>query len=426
MAKIKSIHAFEIIDSNGYPTIEAELVLDNGLLVSTSIPSGLSVGKYEAVELRDNDPKRFNGLGVLTAVSYINDLLGPKLVGASPEKQADIDGWLIRSDGTKNKNRLGANTTLAISQLVAKAAAAASGIPLYIYLNQLYEKQYKTKIEIKRIPIPVFSIINGGKHSNNNLEFQEFQLIPSSSYSFNKSMQTCLEIFYQLKNVLEYRGANISVGNEGGFTPNLMTNADALEVIKETINQRNLRLGLDIFMGVDVAASYFFKDERYFIKDKSSPLKIDEYMDFINKLVTNYSILILEDPLNQDDWEYWNKLSKTISHEMYLAGDDLLSSNKDRLARAIKEKSCNTIVIKPNQLGTIIENLEVIDMARRNNFSYIVSQRSAETNDTFLADFSVAVQADFVKFGALSRGERVAKYNRLWRIEKEELKIVDS
>jgi enolase len=421
MAKIKSIRAYEIIDSRGHPTIEGSLTLDNGVTVTTAVPSGTSIGKHESVELRDNDIKRFDGMGVSKAVSYINDLVAPKLIGASPLKQQEIDYWLIKADGTKDRSQLGGNTMLAISQLILKAGASDQQMPLFKYVNALHTKLFKDEIKLIRVPSPIFNIINGGKHANNSLEFQEFQVIPSSSFSFSKAYQTGVELFHELKRVLQYRNANISVGEEGGFTPNFTTNLDAVEVINETITQKGLKIGLDVFLGMDIAASNFFKDDRYVIKDRPHPLKREEYIEFLQKMIASYSILILEDPLHEDDWDGWKKFAEQLKDEIYLVGDDLLTTNKDRLLKAVKEKTCTTILVKPNQIGTITETLEVIDTARKNNFNYIVSHRSGETNDTLIADFAVGVQADFVKFGAPSRGERVAKYNRLWEIERHEL-----
>ncbi|OGK10103.1 phosphopyruvate hydratase [Candidatus Roizmanbacteria bacterium RIFCSPHIGHO2_01_FULL_35_10] len=422
MAKIKKIYAYEIIDSRGYPTVEGKLILDNGISVTTSIPSGTSIGKSEALELRDKDENRFNGMGVLKSVSYINDLIGPKLIGVSPLKQEEIDMWLIKADGTKNKSKLGGNTLLTISQLLVKAAAADLNVYLFKYINSLYQSMFNSTIPLERLPDPIFNIINGGKHANNNLEFQEFQVIPSSSYSFTEAYKIGIEVYHELQKVLAYRNANISVGEEGGFAPDFPTNLDAIEIINETIAQKNLKIGLDVFLGLDVAASHFYTDGKYHIKDKAHPMKVDEYMEFINKLVTSYSILVLEDPLNEDDWSEWIKFNQKIPKNIYLVGDDLLTTNKERLERAIREKACTTVLVKPNQIGTITETLQVIDLARKNNFNYIVSHRSGETNDSFIADFAVAVQADFVKFGASARGERLAKYNRLWQIEREELK----
>lgn len=422
MANIKRIYAYEIIDSRGLPTIEGKMVLDNDREVATSIPAGTSIGKYEAVELRDSDPNRFDGMGVTQAVSYINDLIAPKLIGVSPLKQQEIDAWLVKADGTKNKSKLGANTTLTISQLSVKAAAADSGLPLFIYLNQLYEKIFKSKIKIERIPTIMFNAINGGRHANNNLDIQEFHLIPSSSFSYTKAYTIGVELFHELKKVLEHRNANISIGEEGGFAPNFPSNVDALEALTQAINQKKLKPGVDVFIGMDMAASYFYKGDRYVIRDKEHPLKTDEYLEFVNNLIKDYSILILEDPINQDDWESWKRLNQSLNREIYLVGDDLLTTNKDKLLRAIKEKACTSVMIKPNQIGTISETLEVINIAKNNNFNFVVGNRSGETNDSFIADLSVAVQADFVKFGGPTRGERVAKYNRLWQIEREELK----
>lgn len=418
MLKVKNIFAYEIIDSRGFPTIEARMTLDNGYEAITSVPSGTSIGKYEAVELRDNDRSRFDGMGVSTSVSYINELIAPKLIGVSPQKQKEIDYWLVKADGTKNKSHLGANTILAVSQLFVKAAAYELGLPVYAYVNHVYKNNFSQPITLERVPTPIFNIINGGKHANNTLEFQEFQIIPSSSFSFTKAYQIGVEFYHELKRVLIYRNANISVGEEGGFTPNLMTNADALEVLKETANRKNLKLGIDIFFGLDLAASHFYKNERYMIKDKQKPLTTQEFLDFLINLTKTYRMLIMEDPINQDDWASWSKLDEAIAQDIYLVGDDLLTTNKERLERAIKEHSCSTILIKPNQIGTIMETLEVIDIARKNNINIIVSHRSGETNDDFIADFAMGVQSDFVKFGAPSRGERVAKYNRLWQIER--------
>ncbi|MBI3366344.1 phosphopyruvate hydratase [Candidatus Roizmanbacteria bacterium] len=401
MLKIKKILAYEIIDSRGEPTIEGRLILDNGSEVTTSIPAGTSLGKYEGFELRDKDPKRFNGMGVLQAVSYINTLLGPKLIGVSPSKITDIDLWLVNADGTRNKSKLGANTCLTISQLVVKAAAKEQGVPLFRYINSLYKQIFKSEIRIKKIPTPIFNVINGGKHANNDLDFQEFQIIPTSSFTFSKALQLGVEFFHELLKVLQYRNASISVGEEGGFTPNFSTNFDALEVIKETTLQMKYQIAVDIFLGLDIAAAHFYKEDSYRIKDKTHSLKHSEYLEFILDLLKKYSPLVIEDPFGEDDWEMWGKLNSQISRETYLVGDDLIASNKERFARAVKEKSCSTILIKPNQIGTITGTMEVVDIARKNNFNYIISQRSGETNDSFIADFAVGVQSDFVKFGAL-------------------------
>lgn len=421
MSTISSIKAREIIDSRGFPTIEGKLILDNGKEVITSIPAGTSIGKYEAHELRDNDLSRFDGMGVTHAIQYINELIAPKLKGVSPTHQNEIDLWLIKADATSNKSRLGANTTLCISQLVTKAAALDQNLPLFKYVNKLYSESFKDPIKLERICTPIFNVINGGKHANNNLEFQEFQIIPSSSFAFSKAYQLGVELFHELKRILTYRNANISVGEEGGLAPNFSTNLDALEVLNETFVKKNLKVGLDIFLGIDMASSHFYKSDQYLIKDKNHPMKTGEYIEFLKHISEIYSILIIEDPLYEDDWDGWKKLNATMSEKIYLVGDDLIASNKVRLEKAIKEKACTTVLVKPNQIGTISETFEVINIARKNKFNYIVSHRSGETNDTFVADFAVGLQADFVKFGAPSRGERVEKYNRLWEIEQENL-----
>src|SRR3989344_5529632 len=421
MSKISRILAHEIIDSRGIPTIEGFLTLESGETVITSIPAGTSKGKYETAELRDNDATRFHGMGVLKAVGYINDLIAPKMKGLSVLKQFEIDQWLINADGTKNKTKLGANTILTISQLVAKAAARSQKIPLFKYINSLYNSQTGEKLNISKIPTPVFNVLNGGRHANNNLEFQEFQIIPSSSNSFEKSYRISVELFHELKRVLIYRNANISVGEEGGYAPNFSSNIDALEVLIETVNRKKLEAGVDIFLGIDIAASNFYKDQRYFLKNFQNPLSKEEYIKFLLEMDSKYPFLLIEDPIQQDDEKSWIKLSDLISDNVYVVGDDFLVTNKTRLEKAIKDMSCSAIVIKPNQIGTISETISVVQTAKKNKFVSVVSHRSGDTNDTFIADFGVGVQSEFVKFGAPSRGERVVKYNRLWNIERYEL-----
>lgn len=421
MSTIKKIFAYEIIDSRGFPTIEGKLILADGRFVTTSIPSGISVGQNEAVELRDGDENRFNGMGVLRAVSYINDLIAPKLIGVSPLKQFEVDNWLIKADGTKNKSRLGANTILTISQLFTKAGALVTSQPLFKYINSLYEKLYQEKINLEKIPTPIFTLINGGSHSNNQLDFQEFQVVPSSANQFSRAYQIGVELFHQLKKILEFRNANISVGIEGGFTPNLATNLDGLDILTETIQKAKLKIGVDVFLGLDFAANHFFAGNYYRLKDRQQNLSPEKYMDYLIKLVKDYRVLLIEDPLAENDRKNWQKLNAILSQDIYLAGDDLISTNRDLLVLAIKEKACNALVIKPNQIGTISETLEVFHLARQNNLSCIISHRSGETNDDFIADLAVGLQADFVKFGAPSRGECVAKYNRLWQIERLEM-----
>ncbi len=421
MAKIKKIVAYEIIDSRSYPTIEARMTLDNNLEVVTAVPAGTSVGKYEVREIRDGDPDRFDGMGVTLAVTLINEMIAPKLIGVNPQRQDDIDKWLVKVNAANNQ-RIGANTILTISQLALKAGAAVQGIPLFKYVNQIYKKLFKTDIRIEKVPTPIFNLINGGKHANNNLDIQEFQLIPSSRFSFANAFEMGVELFHEIERVLVYRNANISVGAEGGFAPNLSTNIDAFEVLAEAISRRNLKQGRDIFLGMDMAASHFYKEQHYTIRDKPQPLNRNDFIEFITKLLKEYSFLCIEDPLDEDDFDGWAALNKLISKNTYLIGDDLLVTNKERLQTAIKQKASNAILIKPNQIGTITQTLEVVNVAKQNDFACVVSHRSGETNDSLIADFAVGIQSEFVKFGAPSRGERVAKYNRLWQIEREELK----
>jgi len=366
---------------------------------------------------------RFFGKGVLHAVSYINDLIAPKLKGVNPCKLQEIDDWLIKADGTKNKSRLGTNTLLTISQLIAKAGAVDLQIPLFKHLNSVYSTSYKSEIVIDKVPTPIFNMINGGKHANTPMDFQEFQIIPSSSFSFGLAYQKAIELYSELKKVLEYRNATTAVGEEGGFSPNLTTNIDALEILNEAVSQVKMKVGLDMFLGIDFASSFFSKKGLYTIKDKPHSLKSEEYTTFIKFLLENYSILYMEDPFDGEDWPSWKKLNSSKSSTVYIVGDELIRMNKDRLGYAIKENSCTSFIVKPNQIGTISEVFEIVNLARTNSLTYIVAGRRSETNDDFIADLAVAIQAEFVKFGAPVRGERVAKYNRLWKIERDELKI---
>lgn len=424
MMSVKKIHAYEIIDSKGNPTVEAVMSLDTGLEVTTSVPTSSAQSKYAAVDIRDEDPKRFNALGVTKAVHIINSLIFPKLKGVSVDKQQEIDYWLKKADGTKNLSNLGANTTCIISQLFVKAGAVSKQIPLFVYINELYQKLFTASLPLDKIPTPIFNVINGGKLTNNNLAFQEFGFISSSSVSFSIAYQNAVELFSKLRSVLQYRNANISEGEQGGFTPNFTANIDALEVLNETIIQKDLKLGLDIFLGIDIGAAYFYKDDRYNLREKPHALKSDEYIEYILSLTKDYSLLILEDPIQPEDWANWKKLNSVLSDRIYLTGGDLIESSKDRLITAINEKACSAVVIKPNQVGTITGVFELVDIARKNKMNYIISHRSGETTDSYIADLAVGIQADFVKFGAPSRGERVVKYNRLWTIERDELNSI--
>ena len=418
MSKIKSIRAREILDSRGNPTVETRVILDSGEQASAAVPSGASVGKYEAVELRDGDPKRFNGLGVLKVIDNINQVIGPKLTGFDPINQEEIDKLMIALDGTANKEELGANSILSISLAVCKAAALVSNLSLYRYINQLAKKG-GMEVKIEKIPQPTLNIINGGSHGAGNLDFQEFHILPASNKPYRQGLRIGVEIYHALKKVLIYRGAVHSIGDEGGFAPNLYTNLDALEAISQAIEQASYKLGFDVFLGLDIAPAFFKKGRNYQIKDKSSPLETSKYIDFLLDLNSKHQLLLLEDPLDEDDWQSWKLLTSKIGEKTTIMGDDLLVTNRSRLEKAIKEKACSAILVKLNQVGTLTETLEVIKTAKQARFKTSISHRSGETNDSFIADLAVGVQSDFVKFGAPARGERVAKYNRLLKIEEE-------
>lgn len=418
MAAIKKIIAREILDSRGVPTIEAKLILDNDRAVSAIASSGESRGKYEGVEIRDCDPERYGGKGVKKAVSYINDLIGPKLAGVPVEKQIDIDYWLQQADGTPNFASIGVNTASVLSQLVLKANALNSGLPIYKYVNDIFCKNFKTTLPITKVPSGMFCMINGGKHGSKNLEFQEFQIIPSTANKFSTSLEIAVKVYSSLKQILDYRNAGISVSDEGGFAPNLLTNVDSLELIKETLIQKRIKLGVDIFIGLDIAASDFYVDGKYIIKDKPQPLKPNEYLEYLDDLAKNYSILILEDSIDQEDHENWTKLNETIGDQSYIIADDFVAGDKTRLEHSIKDRSISGVLLKMNQVGTITQMMETIYLAKQANIKLIISHRLGESNDSLIADLAVGVQADFVKFGAPVRGERIAKYNRLLEIEE--------
>lgn len=417
MPKISRIWAHEILDSRATPTVETICVLDTGQVAVSSIPSGASTGAHEALELRDKDAARFNGKGVLKAVSNVNTILGPAIIGMDPSSQEEIDAKLIQLDGTENKSKLGANSILSISEVVTKAGAMANSASLYNWVLALAKKVgINTAL---RVPTPLFNMINGGLHGAGNLDFQEFWVVPASSKPFSQALEEGAEIYMALGENLKRRGAIHSVGDEGGYAPNLFTNADALELFVESIKQTNYAIGRDVFLGLDVAADSFYKNGEYSIRDKSAPMDELAMIEYYKDLNNSYHLALLEDPLSEDAWEGWKSLQSTFGDQLIIVGDDLLATNPKRVEKAIAEKACNAILVKPNQIGTVTETLKVIKQAKDANWKVIVSHRSGETNDTFIADFSVGVGADYVKFGAPARGERVAKYNRLWAIEEE-------
>ena len=416
-SKIYSVTSREILDSRGNPTLETTVILSSGYRGTASVPSGASVGKYEAVELRDNDEKRFNGKGVRSAVQNVNTTINAKLRGMDARSQGTIDKTMVDLDGTPNKNKLGANALLSVSLAAASAAANHQRMPLYRYLNGLTNTG--KPVTMTRIPTPLFNIINGGKHGAGNLDFQEFHIIPASNKSYHEALEIGAEIYQGVKKILIYRNAVHSVGDEGGFAPNLFTNIDALEILLEAVKSTPYRFGTDVFFGLDVAASHFKTSRGYQIKDRAMTFQTPDFIEYFKKLHEKYRLLLLEDPLDEDDWSGWAQITRELGEDILIVGDDLLATSLTRLKRAVDEKACSAILAKPNQIGTLSEFLAVIALAKQHDIKTIVSHRSGETNNSFVADLAVAVQSDYVKFGAPARGERVAKYNRLLQIETE-------
>lgn len=413
MSKISRIVAREILDSRAVPTIEVSILADSGAFATASVPSGASTGKNEDVELRDNDPNRYHGRGVQKALNNISKEIAPALIGMDVLDQETIDSTMLKLDGTANEARLGANAILATSIAVLKTAAADSHEPLFLYLKNRYRPGSPLQI-----PGPVFNLINGGKHGAGNLDFQEFHVIPSTTLPFHEALRIGAETWENLKRELIHRNAVHSVGDEGGFAPNLFTNADAIELLSLVIKNSPYRLSQDIFLGLDVAADEFYSENSYHIKDSPKPLSRDEIIQYYKKLVTDYNLLSLEDPLAENDWEGWTTLKSALPANTLVVGDDLITTNSKSLTKAIQENSCNAVIVKPNQIGSVTETIELMRLAQKNNVTTIASHRSGETNDTFIADFAVGMGATYAKFGAPDRGERVAKYNRLLEIEE--------
>ncbi len=415
MAKIKSVYAREILDSRGNPTIETTIWTDNGHGAVASIPSGASTGRLEAMELRDGDQNRFGGMGVLKACANVNQIISKYIIGQDPLKQNDIDQILLNTDGTANKSKLGANAILSVSQACFELGAACAEMPTFEYTSQKYGFTPASAIHL---PTPIFNLINGGKHGAGNLDFQEFHVIPSSRKTFSDSLEMGSELYHLLKKVLIEKKATSSVGDEGGYAPNLFSNADAIELLVETIESSPFKLNEDVYLGLDIAASSLYQGSKYKISDVKDPLSGSQMSDFLIDLNRKYSLLSVEDPFDQDAWDDWEGFTSAIGKQLMIVGDDLLVTNKARLEQAIEKNACNAILIKPNQIGTISETVAVVKLAKKNNLSIVVSHRSGDTDEDFLADFAVGVGADFVKFGAPGRGERVAKYNRLLFIQE--------
>ncbi|HET7099166.1 MAG TPA: phosphopyruvate hydratase [Patescibacteria group bacterium] len=421
MSKITKVWAREILDSRGIPTVETAVMIDSGQVSVSSVPAGTSTGSHEAIELRDRDNLRYLGQGVLKAVENVNTVLGQSIIGMDPTDQFGIDQKLVQLDGTENKSKYGGNAILSISMAVNKCGAMAAGQQLYAWIYSLAIKGGITQ-KVK-IPTPLFNMINGGLHGAGNLDFQEFWVIPASSKQFSEGLEMGVEIYLTIGENLARRGAIHSVGHEGGYAPNLFTNADAFEVFIESVHQTRYSLGRDVFLGLDVASNSFYKDGEYVIKDKTGGMDDNQMLEYYKGLCDQYKLAVIEDAFQEDAWDSWKKSYSELNSSVLIVGDDLIATNPKRLQKAIEEKACNGIVVKPNQIGTVTETLNVVKMARDAGMKIVVSHRSGETNDSFIADFAVGVAADYMKSGAPARGERVAKYNRLSAIEIELLRL---
>lgn len=407
---IVDLFAREILDSRGNPTIEVEAVLECGAMGRAAVPSGASTGAYEAVELRDGDKGRYLGKGVLKAVSNVNDVIAPEMIGMDALCQPAIDRFLIDLDGTPNRENLGANAILGVSLAVAKAAADAVGLPLYQYIGGT---------NAKTLPVPMMNILNGGKHADNNVDIQEFMVMPTGASSWAEALRIGAEVFHSLRKVLKDKGLNTAVGDEGGFAPDLKSNEEALVYIVEAIKRAGYEPGKDCHIAMDPAATEFFKDGQYVLAGEGRTLSSAEMVDYYAQLVEKYPIISIEDGLSEDDWEGYQLMNQRLGSRIQIMGDDLYVTNTERLAKGIKLKATNSILIKLNQIGTLTETLDCIEMAKRAGFTAVISHRSGETEDTTIADVVVATNAGQIKTGAPSRTDRVAKYNQLLRIEEE-------
>jgi enolase len=408
VATIEGIVAREILDSRGNPTVEVEIGLDDGTIARAAVPSGASTGAFEAVELRDGDSDRYNGKGVEKAVANIEDRIVPELIGYEASEQRAIDQKMLDLDGTPNKSDLGANAILGVSLAVAKAAAASAGLSLFRYVGGP---------NAHVLPVPMLNILNGGAHADSNVDVQEFMIAPIGAPTFREALRTGAEVYHALKSVLKKKGLSTGLGDEGGFAPNLPTNAAALDLIAEAVQAAGLRLGNDIVLALDVAATEFYKDGAYVFE--GSPKPTDEMINYYTKLVDSYPIVSIEDPLAEDDWAGWSAFTAAVGDKIQIVGDDLFVTNPERIARGIAEKAANSVLVKVNQIGSLTETLDAVDLAHRAGFTCMMSHRSGETEDTTIADLAVATGTGQIKTGAPARSDRVAKYNQLLRIEEE-------
>lgn len=410
MSLILDIYAREVLDSRGNPTIEVEITTDSGIVGRAMVPSGASTGVHEAVELRDKDKKRYLGKGVLNAVKNVNEIIAPALEGFEITDQLAIDKALIELDGTKNKSKLGANAILAVSMAAARAASNELNIPLYRYIGG---------VNAKTLPVPMMNILNGGEHADNNVDIQEFMVMPLGAKTFKEALRMGTEVFHNLKTVLKEKGYSTSVGDEGGFAPNLNSNEQALQTIIEAIERAGYVAGKDIFLALDVASSEMYENGIYNFKGESKKYTSEQLVQYYETLVEKYPIISIEDGLAEDDWEGWKLLTNKLKNKIQLVGDDLFVTNKERLSKGIENNVANSILIKLNQIGTITETLDTIEMAKTHGYTCVISHRSGETEDTTIADLAVAVNAGEIKTGSASRTDRICKYNQLLRIEDQ-------
>ena len=408
MSNIKHIKAREIIDSRGNPTVEVDVILESGTMGRAAVPSGASTGEREAIELRDGDAKRFKGKGVSAAVKNVNTDIAGALVGMDVFAQADLDNAMITLDGTDNKAKLGANAILGVSMAAAKAAANEKGVALYEYLS---DGQYS-------MPVPMMNIVNGGAHADNNVDIQEFMILPVGAKNEFEAIRCGTEVFHTLKSILSARGLNTAVGDEGGFAPDLKSNEEAIELILEAIDKAGYKAGEDVYLGLDCASSEFYKDGHYVLSSENKTLTSEQFADYLAAWVDKYPIISIEDGMDENDWDGWKTLTEKVGDKIQLVGDDLFVTNTAIFAKGIEQSIANSILIKVNQIGTLTETMNAINMAKEAGYSVVISHRSGETEDTTIADLAVATSAGQIKTGSLCRSDRVAKYNQLIRIEE--------
>ncbi|GGH41619.1 phosphopyruvate hydratase [Dyadobacter endophyticus] len=411
MSTIQSVHARQILDSRGNPTIEVDIRTENGYLGRAAVPSGASTGKHEAVELRDDDKSVYVGKGVLKAVENVNDIIFPELIGCSVFEQNLVDKIMLELDGTPNKAKLGANAILGVSLAVAKAAAQEANLPLYRYVGGT---------NANTLPVPMMNILNGGSHADNSIDFQEFMIMPVKADTFSQSLRMGVEVFHTLKTVLKSKGYSTNVGDEGGFAPNIKSNEEAIEVVLQAIEKAGYKPGEDIFIAMDAAVSEFYENGLYhFKKSDGRKLSSDEMADYWAQWVAKYPIISIEDGMDEDDWAGWKTLTDAVGHKTQLVGDDLFVTNVTRLQQGIESQIANAVLVKVNQIGSLTETIDTVNLAKRNSYKSIMSHRSGETEDSTIADLAVALNTGQIKTGSASRSDRMAKYNQLLRIEEE-------